>query len=335
MITYLEELWPLIAVGVVVLIFVYLLVRTNHYKDENNSLGTTLSETEKELNKLKTRISEKEKKLEEYTSVFEDLSLKKKKSEDERDELLDREGALKGQLEEAQNEISYLHDFAQRFRHDCGARFKIIKDALDKAESSSRLRALRQVQFMQEAVNVQLAPSICEYVRHHVDAGKERFRLDRRINELIDTFQERNPDNRIELETQDEIDVWGKWPHLEILMDNLLSNALIHGFDQGPIQISVKKDDEVATIEVYNDGEHIPEDAHSSVFELGNSSKEEDLVGQNNGYGLYFVNEVVKGYGGRVGIKNTSRTKGLIGKKIPGVRFIVELPMIEMIMDDA
>jgi len=231
-------------------------------------------------------------------------------------------------LDAATRSNDYLHDFAQRFRHDCGDRIKIVNVALDSvADEVERERARRQLAFLQEAANVQLAPSICGYVQAHVSSAQNRFSLNRRLSELVDTVRDRDPDDRIELDNQDEIHLWGKWQHIELLMINLLGNAIDHGDEGGAIQITVKKEDAMAVIEVYNDGAHIESHRIQRLFKLGETSKAQTTQ-QKSGYGLFFVNEVALGYGGDVAVKNTERTRGVIKRTTTGVRFIIRLPAI-------
>ena len=101
----------------------------------------------------------------------------------------------------------------------------------------------------------------------------------------------------------------GRQNHLVLLMENLLLNAQFYAAKPGyassfaPIAVSLTEEDGDACLRVYNRGPHVPESERQHVFQLGYSTRRK-REHHGRGLGLYFVNEIVKGYEGRIDLRN-------------------------------
>jgi signal transduction histidine kinase len=112
---------------------------------------------------------------------------------------------------------------------------------------------------------------------------------------------------RARLEPVDEL--LGKENHLVLLLENLLRNAQFYSAKRGysspfaPIGLTLTEADGDACLRVYNRGPHIREEDRPNLFQLGYSTRRK-REHHGRGLGLYFVNEIVKGYEGRITVDN-------------------------------
>jgi len=89
---------------------------------------------------------------------------------------------------------------------------------------------------------------------------------------------------------------------LRIVMENLISNAIKYGRKGGKIKIKVKKEDNIWKINVWNEGEGIPEDEIDKLFtkftrlRSGEKIREE----QGSGLGLFITKEIIQKHGGKI-----------------------------------
>ena len=101
----------------------------------------------------------------------------------------------------------------------------------------------------------------------------------------------------------------GNENHLVLLLDNLLKNAQFFSRKRSnssgivPIAMTLCETGGHAMLRVYNRGPHIQEDDHDRLFQLGYSTRR-TREHHGRGLGLYFVNEIVKGYEGSISIHN-------------------------------
>lgn len=104
-------------------------------------------------------------------------------------------------------------------------------------------------------------------------------------------------------------DLLGNENYLILLIENLVNNALYYAeqkrYDSphSRIVMALVADNGNAKLSVYNRGPHIEEETAKKLFQLGFSTKR---VRENNGkgLGLYFINEIVKGYEGEINFEN-------------------------------
>jgi signal transduction histidine kinase len=101
----------------------------------------------------------------------------------------------------------------------------------------------------------------------------------------------------------------GKSNHLRLAIENLIKNAQFFSqkvpFKQKSdrIRLNMLHDETNWSLSVYNRGPHIPADEQEKVTQLGFSSRRSSGH-HGKGLGLYFVNEIVKGYEGELQFSN-------------------------------
>ncbi|MDH5216803.1 MAG: ATP-binding protein [Gammaproteobacteria bacterium] len=103
----------------------------------------------------------------------------------------------------------------------------------------------------------------------------------------------------------------GNENYLVLMLENLINNALYYhnnkryGHKYSRIAVKLSKNDKYARISVYNSGPNIDTELQEEIFQLGFSTKR-TKGHHGKGLGLYFVNEIVKGYEGEIKIRNIS-----------------------------
>lgn len=120
-------------------------------------------------------------------------------------------------------------------------------------------------------------------------------------------YQFRDTDWSVHLEPAGEL--LGNENHLVLLLDNLLKNAQFFSRkargrkEFPPIALSLTERAGYVILRVYNRGPRIPETEREHLFQLGYSTRR-SREDHGRGLGLYFVNEIVKGYEGEIRIEN-------------------------------
>lgn len=88
---------------------------------------------------------------------------------------------------------------------------------------------------------------------------------------------------------------------LRIIFQNFISNAIKYTPDNGKIRVILKTDDENIQFSVANNGEPIPEEDKSRIFtKMFRASNAQEQDPDGNGLGLYLVNQIIKGSGGKI-----------------------------------
>ena len=117
--------------------------------------------------------------------------------------------------------------------------------------------------------------------------------------------------DRFVLEMESVGEMLGNENYVVLMLENLVNNALYYCEQKkykdhdSRIIINLRKEQGQAKLSVYNRGPHIDDEIRAKLFQLGFSTKR---VRENNGkgLGLYFVNEIVKGYEGKIAVNNVS-----------------------------
>ncbi|KQT52785.1 MULTISPECIES: ATP-binding protein [unclassified Aureimonas] len=162
-----------------------------------------------------------------------------------------------------------------------------------------------------------IADSAIRLVREEVAGGDESaaFALDALIGEIAGELREIGRDVTEAL-PMPRIDVDGRRFGLKRALRNLVDNAATHG---GGARVRLGEAEDVAIVEIDDDGPGIPEDLLSRVFEpffRVDASRRQAHPGA--GLGFAIAREIVEGAGGSIAIAN--RTEG-------GLRQTVRLPL--------
>jgi two-component system NtrC family sensor kinase len=88
---------------------------------------------------------------------------------------------------------------------------------------------------------------------------------------------------------------------LRIVYDNLISNAIKYGRDEGMIELDAYENNNMVTLSVRNEGEGIPPDKLPKLFKKFSRLDSPEYAGKKGtGLGLYTCKEIVEKHGGEI-----------------------------------
>lgn len=134
---------------------------------------------------------------------------------------------------------------------------------------------------------------------------KEKFSLDEQIRRCILSFEEIVEDKKLIIDVDlDEITVKSDSALLEIVWNNLISNAIKYTYSGGTISVKLKKENGKIMVSVSDNGCGMSKETLEHCFEKfyqGDSSHSQE----GNGLGLALVKQVVNLLDGDIKIKST------------------------------
>ncbi len=116
-------------------------------------------------------------------------------------------------------------------------------------------------------------------------------------------------DDKFSIRLARDSEMLGNENHMVLLIENLLNNALFYSQQKGyknrhsSVAINLGQQDREVLLQVYNRGPHIDEDEKDRIYQLGFSSRR-IREHHGKGLGLYFVNEITKGFEGSIDFEN-------------------------------
>ncbi len=146
-------------------------------------------------------------------------------------------------------------------------------------------------------------------------------------------------DDRLHLLVRDDCDMLGNQNHMVLLLENLLNNAVYYASQKASrnkysrIGILLTQRQDQIELEVYNRGPIIKDEDRNRIFQLGYSSRRvRDHHGK--GLGLYFVNEICKGFEGTVDFENVENQESGLSLRIEQLNGEVETHFIAVVEDN-
>lgn len=132
----------------------------------------------------------------------------------------------------------------------------------------------------------------------------------------------------------------GNENHVVLALENLITNAQFFSgrarFRQRgnlpEIIIELDQVGEYIRYRIYNRGPHINEESATKLFQLGFSTRRVK-ANHGKGLGLYFVNEIVKGYDGKVTFNNIYNTADILSIRIETADGEVITDVIELVFE--
>ncbi|MGN0354331.1 MAG: sensor histidine kinase [Muricoprocola sp.] len=132
---------------------------------------------------------------------------------------------------------------------------------------------------------------------------------------------------KTEVQIQENCFVWGNRTYLEQAINNYLMNAFQHTPPGKSIAVRLIKSHSHIRVEIYNDGEQIPREMLSSIWDGFYSSHKKTGLGEgkagvrmkNAGLGLYTVKKIILQHNGTCGVENQKN----------GVLFWIKLPLMQ------
>jgi PAS domain S-box-containing protein len=165
-----------------------------------------------------------------------------------------------------------------------------------------------------------------------IDRNEIRLQLQRcNLRELIETAVEAvwsNAPTNIEfvVDAPDEIELDCDGPKLRQIVINLLDNAIKYSPDGGQIEIRLREQNHMTTIEVTDHGVGIPATAHERIFEKFVRLDPEMRRGVGGtGLGLYISRELVVRMNGQLQVRSTPGKGSTFTIELPGQRQLAPL----------
>jgi len=159
---------------------------------------------------------------------------------------------------------------------------------------------------------------------HELNYNWERVNLAELVSSLTSAVQAGYSKHRIALNLNGCKHVWvkGDSARLEIVLSNLLNNAIKYTPEGKRIQVSLHKEDKRAIIAIRDEGVGIPEEHLAQIFDsfyrAVSTEEVPEKAKEGMGLGLYISKEIVNRHGGRLWARNNSDE---------GCTFYVELPI--------
>jgi len=116
-------------------------------------------------------------------------------------------------------------------------------------------------------------------------------------------------DEQFTVSMQGDCEMLGNENHMVLLIENLVNNALFYARQKAsrqpynPVAIYLGETAGRVLLKVYNRGPQIADDEKERIYQLGYSSRRV-REHHGKGLGLYFVNEITRGFEGQIGFDN-------------------------------
>lgn len=179
----------------------------------------------------------------------------------------------------------------QKYTLDPEKQKKLIRTTLDE---TTRLNFL---------TNNILISSQLEGDRYKSD--KEELDLSMLLKDCVQDFKKRFPDRQFTENIEADADVKGDPLLLQILINNLLENAIKYSAKEGLIKAVLKKTDTGIKLQIIDEGHGIPDEEKKKVFtkfyRIGNEATRK---AQGTGLGLYLCEKIARDHNADILVTN-------------------------------
>lgn len=179
----------------------------------------------------------------------------------------------------------------QKYNLDPEKQKKLIRTTLDE---TTRLNFL---------TNNILISSQLEGDRYKSD--KEELDLSMLLKDCVQDFKKRFPDRQFTENIEADADVKGDPLLLQILINNLLENAIKYSAKEGLIKAVLKKTDTGIKLQIIDEGHGIPDEEKKKVFtkfyRIGNEATRK---AQGTGLGLYLCQKIARDHNADILVTN-------------------------------
>ena len=165
----------------------------------------------------------------------------------------------------------------------------------------------------------------------HVDlAGREPVLLRPLLSRVIADKRRRWPGSRIEFTVEPGLPpVTGDEASIELVVRNLISNALKYGSPAGLVEVRAARQGEAVAVRVTDEGPGIEPGHIDRLFELFYRAEDARRRAQGAGIGLYVVRALVESADGRVWARNRDEGGAEFGFELPAYSDADELAGFE------
>jgi two-component system sensor histidine kinase CiaH len=140
-------------------------------------------------------------------------------------------------------------------------------------------------------------------------SAKEELDLSTLLKDCLEDFRDRFPDRDFRQEIESDADVKGDALLLQMLINNLLENAIKYSPKETPITAVLKKYRSGIELQVKDQGPGIPDEEKKKIFSkfyrIGNESTRKT---QGTGLGLYLCRKITAGHNADISVTNNEPT---------------------------
>ncbi|WP_300604271.1 ATP-binding protein [Niabella sp.] len=135
--------------------------------------------------------------------------------------------------------------------------------------------------------------------------SKEELDLSNLLADRVAEFEKRFHDRRFEAAIDPDADIKGDPLLLQILINNLIENALKYSPKDGAVFIRLDKQPQAVVVSITDEGPGIPEEEKKKIFtkfyRIGNESTRKK---QGTGLGLYLCDKIAKDHNADISVTN-------------------------------
>lgn len=132
------------------------------------------------------------------------------------------------------------------------------------------------------------------------------------VNGCVLNFKNRFPARMLTLTAGPDIMTDGETTLLQMLVNNLLDNAIKYSPREAPVHVGLAKNNHKLVLTVADEGEGIPDEEKKNVFEkFYRIGSEATRKAKGTGLGLYLCRKIVKDHNGTIAIQN-NQPKGAV-----------------------
>ena len=138
---------------------------------------------------------------------------------------------------------------------------------------------------------------------------------------VVEEIAAANPDRVIALEVRNRAAFALDPVRIEQVLSNLIANAVVHGFRDTPIEVSVDVTAAETSFVVSNRGPVIPPDRVSWLFQpftQGSPRNTDTERPRGLGLGLYIVRQIVTAHSGNISVESTAASGTTFTVRLPG-----------------
>jgi signal transduction histidine kinase len=177
----------------------------------------------------------------------------------------------------------------QKYKLETGKQKKIIRNTLDE---TARLDFLTN--------NILIASQL---EGHRYQASKEELDLSTLMRDCIHDFRNRFPERILHEDIEADADVKGDALLLQMMINNLIENALKYSAKENPVSASLKKYRSGIELQVKDEGPGIPDEEKMKIFSkfyrIGNEGNRKT---QGTGLGLYLCRKIARGHNADISV---------------------------------
>lgn len=135
--------------------------------------------------------------------------------------------------------------------------------------------------------------------------NKEDLDLSDLLTDRVEEFRKRFPDRSFREAIEEDADIYGDPLLLQILINNLIENAIKYSPKEGPISVTLNKLPQSIVVSVTDEGPGIPEEEKKKIFtkfyRIGNEATRKK---QGTGLGLYLCDKIAKDHNADISVTN-------------------------------